>query len=50
MSFPTADDPRRIALLEAIEAREDELVDLARALVRIPTINPPGRITAPAPS
>ena len=42
MSFPTADDPRRIALLETIEAREDELVDLARALVRIPTVNPPG--------
>ncbi len=42
MSLPTADDPRRMALLEAIEAREDELVDLARALVRIPTVNPPG--------
>ena len=42
MSFPAADDPRRIALLETIEAREDELVDLARALVRIPTVNPPG--------
>lgn len=42
MSFPTAEDRRRIALLEAIEAREDELVDLARALVRIPTVNPPG--------
>jgi succinyl-diaminopimelate desuccinylase len=30
------------ALLGSIEAREDELVDLTRQLIRIPTVNPPG--------
>lgn len=30
-------------LLEAIAARQDELVALTQALVRIPTLNPPGR-------
>ena len=29
-------------LLARIEARRDELVELTRALVRIPTVNPPG--------
>jgi succinyl-diaminopimelate desuccinylase len=29
-------------VLEMIEARRDELVELARALIRFPTINPPG--------
>ncbi|MEZ5558184.1 MAG: acetylornithine deacetylase/succinyl-diaminopimelate desuccinylase family protein [Pseudomonadales bacterium] len=32
----------RDALLRRIEGKRDELVDLTRALVRIPTINPPG--------
>ncbi len=30
-------------LLEAIAARRDDLVSLTRALIRIPTLNPPGR-------
>ncbi|MFI4976292.1 MAG: acetylornithine deacetylase/succinyl-diaminopimelate desuccinylase family protein [Caulobacterales bacterium] len=34
--------PREDALLAAIDGRQDELVDLTRALVRIPSINPPG--------
>lgn len=34
-------------LLEEIAARRDEIVDLCRALVRIPTINPPGEAYAP---
>ena len=29
-------------LLGRIEAKRDELVELTRALVRIPTVNPPG--------
>jgi succinyl-diaminopimelate desuccinylase len=35
-------DPREAALLAEIEAREAEIVDLARALIRIPSVNPPG--------
>jgi succinyl-diaminopimelate desuccinylase len=34
--------PREDQLLSAIEARQDDLVDLTRALIAIPTINPPG--------
>jgi succinyl-diaminopimelate desuccinylase len=34
--------PREDALLADIEAREAELVDLAQALIRIPSVNPPG--------
>jgi succinyl-diaminopimelate desuccinylase len=34
--------PREDALLAAIEAREAEIVDLAQALIRIPSVNPPG--------
>ncbi|HUZ13936.1 MAG TPA: acetylornithine deacetylase/succinyl-diaminopimelate desuccinylase family protein [Caulobacteraceae bacterium] len=34
--------PREEALLASIEARQDEIVDLARELIRIPTVNPPG--------
>jgi succinyl-diaminopimelate desuccinylase len=34
-------------LLEIIEARRDELVELARALIRFPTINPPGEAYQP---
>src|SRR5579864_1693067 len=34
--------PAEDALLAAIEAREDEIVELTRALVRIPSVNPPG--------
>ncbi|MFI4934105.1 MAG: acetylornithine deacetylase/succinyl-diaminopimelate desuccinylase family protein [Caulobacterales bacterium] len=34
--------PREDALLTAIEARQDELVELTRALIRIPSVNPPG--------
>jgi succinyl-diaminopimelate desuccinylase len=34
--------PGEDALLAAIEARTDEIVDLTRELVRIPSINPPG--------
>ena len=30
------------SLLKVIEARRDELVELARALIRYPTVNPPG--------
>jgi succinyl-diaminopimelate desuccinylase len=32
------------ALMRRIEARTDELVDLTQALVRIPTVNPPGDV------
>jgi succinyl-diaminopimelate desuccinylase len=34
-------------LAAAIEARREEMVDLARALVRIPTVNPPGEAYGP---
>src|ERR1700735_1536549 len=34
-------------LLKIIEARRDELVELARALIRFPTINPPGEAYRP---
>ncbi len=34
-------DPRE-ELRRRIAAREDELVELARALIRVPTVNPPG--------
>jgi succinyl-diaminopimelate desuccinylase len=34
-------------LLKIIEARRDELVELARALIRFPTINPPGEAYQP---
>lgn len=39
-------DPKD-SLLETIEARRDELVELARALIRFPTINPPGEAYQP---
>jgi hypothetical protein len=29
-------------LLKIIEARREDLVELARALIRFPTVNPPG--------
>jgi len=29
-------------LFEAIDERRDELVELTRALIRFPTVNPPG--------
>jgi succinyl-diaminopimelate desuccinylase len=29
-------------LLKIIEVRREEMVELARALIRFPTINPPG--------
>jgi succinyl-diaminopimelate desuccinylase len=34
--------PSENALLAAIEAREAEIVDLTQALIRIPSVNPPG--------
>jgi succinyl-diaminopimelate desuccinylase len=34
--------PGEEALLAAIEGREAEIVDLAQALIRIPSVNPPG--------
>jgi len=34
-------------LLEIIEARREELVELARALIRFPTVNPPGEAYQP---
>jgi succinyl-diaminopimelate desuccinylase len=34
-------------LCEAIDARRDELVELTRALVRFPTVNPPGEAYVP---
>jgi succinyl-diaminopimelate desuccinylase len=34
-------------LLKSIEARREELVELARALIRFPTINPPGEAYQP---
>lgn len=33
----------RDAILARVEARQDELVELTRELIRIPTINPPGQ-------
>ena len=42
MGFPESTDPRRVALLDDIERRRDDVVELTRALVRFPTINPPG--------
>mgnify|MGYP003333743452 FL=1 len=47
MGFPAADDPRRVALLAALDARTDELVALARDLIRFPTVNPPGEAYQP---
>jgi succinyl-diaminopimelate desuccinylase len=35
------------SLLKIIEARRDELVELAQALIRFPTINPPGEAYQP---
>jgi succinyl-diaminopimelate desuccinylase len=35
------------ALFKTIEARRDELVELTRALIRFPTINPPGEAYQP---
>jgi succinyl-diaminopimelate desuccinylase len=34
-------------LLDSIEARRDELIDLTRALIRFPTVNPPGEAYRP---
>ena len=34
-------------MLEFIEARRDELVELTRELIRFPTINPPGEAYRP---
>jgi succinyl-diaminopimelate desuccinylase len=34
--------PEQDALLAAIEAREGEIVELTQALIRIPSVNPPG--------
>ncbi len=34
--------PHEDALLAAIDAREGEIVELAQALIRIPSVNPPG--------
>ena len=34
-------------LLQIIEARREELVELARALIRFPTVNPPGEAYQP---
>jgi succinyl-diaminopimelate desuccinylase len=34
-------------LLESIEARREDMVELARALIRFPTINPPGEAYQP---
>jgi succinyl-diaminopimelate desuccinylase len=34
-------------LFKAIDARRDELVDLTRALIRFPTVNPPGEAYRP---
>ena len=34
--------PREDALLAEIDARESEIVALAQALIRIPSVNPPG--------
>jgi succinyl-diaminopimelate desuccinylase len=34
--------PREDTLLASIEGRRDELVDLTQALIRIPSVNPPG--------
>ena len=36
--------PQVQALLARIEAKQDEVVALTQALVRIPTVNPPGDI------
>ena len=33
---------RRTQLLEEIERRRDDLIELTQALIRIPTLNPPG--------
>jgi len=34
-------------LFEAIDERRDELVELTRALIRFPTVNPPGEAYRP---
>jgi succinyl-diaminopimelate desuccinylase len=34
-------------LFKAIDERRDELVDLTRALIRFPTVNPPGEAYRP---
>ncbi|HEX3846052.1 MAG TPA: acetylornithine deacetylase/succinyl-diaminopimelate desuccinylase family protein [Steroidobacteraceae bacterium] len=36
-----------LRLLESIEARRDELVELTRELIRFPTVNPPGEAYRP---
>src|SRR5471032_3279060 len=46
MNAPLA--PARIdTLLKEIEAREDEMVALTQALIRFPTVNPPGEAYRP---
>jgi succinyl-diaminopimelate desuccinylase len=40
------DDPTKL-LFELIDARRDELVELTRALIRFPTVNPPGEEYGP---
>ena len=39
-------DPSEI-LFESIDARREEMIDLARSLIRFPTINPPGEAYRP---
>ena len=34
-------------LFKRIDSRRDELVELARALIRFPTVNPPGEVYQP---
>jgi succinyl-diaminopimelate desuccinylase len=36
--------PREDALLQSIEARRDDIVELTRSLIRIPSVNPPGEL------
>lgn len=43
MGKPTARD----AVLRAVEGARDEIVALAQALIRIPTVNPPGELYEP---
>jgi len=47
MADSAALPPPMDEVLALIAAREDELVDLTRALIRIPTVNPPGDAYAP---
>ena len=34
-------------MLRAVEAARDEIIDLTRALIRVPTVNPPGELYEP---